>query len=285
MNEDINDKPNWYRKLAQLVTACGDEDFCKILADCCQLCSPYNSTVIIAFRPQARPQPLFHNLESKQLEPALKPYLAGAYLLDPFYQLVIQGAPDGVYRLKDLAPDGFFDSEYYRNYYADTRLRDEAALLVRISADLHIQVSMGVRRTTAAVRQETLSQLSLVAPLLIAICQQHWSQQAVLENDTQHTLGAPLDIAFKNFGKKVLSPRECEVIQLILKGHSSKSMARLLDISESTVKMHRKRFFAKLGISSQAELFSLFLEAIALVPLGSHADPLELYFGDGLPEA
>ena len=91
------------------------------------------------------------------------------------------------------------------------------------------------------------------------------------------TLSAPLDRAFRNFGRDHLSARECEVIQLILKGHSNKSIAQLLEISVDTVKVYNKRFHTKLDISSQAELFSLFLEAISLVPFDADIDPLTHY--------
>ncbi len=84
--------------------------------------------------------------------------------------------------------------------------------------------------------------------------------------------------AFRNFGRDHLSKRECEVGQLILKGHSSKSIARLLNISIDTVKVHNKRFHTKLDVSTQAELFSLFLEAISLVPFDTDVDPLSHYY-------
>ena len=57
----------------------------------------------------------------------------------------------------------------------------------------------------------------------------------------------------------MLTHRECEIAGLILKGHSSKSIARIIEISPGTVKIHRKNIYRKLGISSQSELFSLFL--------------------------
>jgi DNA-binding CsgD family transcriptional regulator len=38
-------------------------------------------------------------------------------------------------------------------------------------------------------------------------------------------------------------------------------VARKLAISAETVKVHRKHIYAKLGIKSQSELFSLFLKA------------------------
>ena len=50
-----------------------------------------------------------------------------------------------------------------------------------------------------------------------------------------------------------------QVVQLILVGHTSTSISLQLDVSVSTVKSHRRNIYGKLEISSQAELFSLFL--------------------------
>ena len=50
--------------------------------------------------------------------------------------------------------------------------------------------------------------------------------------------------------------------QLILRGHSSESICFNLGISLGTVKTHRKNAYAKLEISSQSELLSLFLHSL-----------------------
>ena len=52
-----------------------------------------------------------------------------------------------------------------------------------------------------------------------------------------------------------------EVALLLLSGCSNKEIARKLAISAETVKVHRKHMYSKLGIKSQSELFSLFLQA------------------------
>ncbi len=57
--------------------------------------------------------------------------------------------------------------------------------------------------------------------------------------------------------RAVLSPRERQIVGLILQGCSSDAIGRRLDISLYTVKDHRKKIFRKLGISSIAELFIL----------------------------
>lgn len=46
------------------------------------------------------------------------------------------------------------------------------------------------------------------------------------------------------------------------KGHSSLSIALHVDTAEGTVKNHRKSLYRKLGISSQSELFHLFVNQL-----------------------
>ena len=55
-------------------------------------------------------------------------YQAGPYLLDPFYHTARR--PDGVFRMRELAPDRFFSSEYYRSYYMQTGLAEEVGFFV-----------------------------------------------------------------------------------------------------------------------------------------------------------
>ena len=56
--------------------------------------------------------------------------------------------------------------------------------------------------------------------------------------------------------------REGEGARMSLHGHSSESICFNLGISLGTVKTHRKNAYAKLGISSQSELLSLFLQSL-----------------------
>jgi DNA-binding NarL/FixJ family response regulator len=45
-------------------------------------------------------------------------------------------------------------------------------------------------------------------------------------------------------------------------GHSTKSIARELGIAPGTVMVHKRNLFSKLGITSQYELFSRFIDAL-----------------------
>jgi FixJ family two-component response regulator len=57
-----------------------------------------------------------------------------------------------------------------------------------------------------------------------------------------------------------LSAREAQVMDLVVAGQSSKSIARTLGISHRTVELHRNHIFEKLDVQSVAELVRVALE-------------------------
>jgi len=59
--------------------------------------------------------------------------------------------------------------------------------------------------------------------------------------------------------QKDLTPREQEILNMLLEGISPKEIAFKLNISYSTVDTHRSKLYRKLGVSSVHELFAKFL--------------------------
>lgn len=261
----------WQDLLANTIGSLAQEDYYKNFSQACEYLSGYDSALVVWLSTEHRPIHLYDDVPETFSKATMQPWFEGAYLLDPFYQLFLDNAADGVYALSDIAPDNFFDSEYAHTYYGRTGLIDECDVLVNLDNDHAILVSLG-RREGHGPADADVAALTLAFPVLAQLCRKQQSA-----GDGEINFSAPLNKAFLNFGKDHLSKRECEVIQLILKGHSNKSIALLLDISVDTVKVFNKRFHTKLNISSQAELFSLFLEAISMVPFDADIDPLTHY--------
>jgi DNA-binding CsgD family transcriptional regulator len=71
------------------------------------------------------------------------------------------------------------------------------------------------------------------------------------------------DAVQHNLERYALSPRECEVVMLVLYGYSNRRIADQLFLTEYTVEDHFKRVFAKLGVRSRT--------ALAAKILGWHA--------------
>jgi len=65
----------------------------------------------------------------------------------------------------------------------------------------------------------------------------------------------------------LLTPREFEVMQLVISGMLNKQVAGELGVGEKTVKVHRGRVMQKLGVNSVAELVRLVEKAVVPPPV------------------
>ncbi|MBK0583247.1 helix-turn-helix transcriptional regulator, partial [Klebsiella pneumoniae] len=70
-------------------------------------------------------------------------YLNGLYLLDPFYQACREGLASGLYRLEEIAPDHFRQSEYYLSYFHDNVLEDEVQFILQVPGQGALSLSLG----------------------------------------------------------------------------------------------------------------------------------------------
>jgi FixJ family two-component response regulator len=66
-----------------------------------------------------------------------------------------------------------------------------------------------------------------------------------------------------------LTPREFEVMQLVIRGMLNKQVGGELGVAEKTVKVHRGRLMQKLGVTSVAELVQLVQKAEIHLHAGS----------------
>ena len=65
----------------------------------------------------------------------------------------------------------------------------------------------------------------------------------------------------------LLTPREFEVMQLVITGMLNKQVGGELGMAEKTVKVHRGRVMQKLGVTSVAELVRLVQKAVVVAPV------------------
>ncbi len=268
--------PDRMTGIARAVTLVGTDAFPETLAALCMSAANSDSLFISLFSQGQPPRQLFSNLDAEATRRTIGPYLRFAYLLDPFYELFKSSIGTRVVSLDDCAPDDFRVSEYYMMFYSAIALRNEITIFVEAGQGTSIVLSLGQRDRMTRSVPDAKQQLERLLPVIAALCIKHWPDPAAAADPAETGVA----LAFERFNACKLSTREAEIVRLMLKGHSTKSMARLLGNSPETVKVHRKRVYAKLKISSQGELFSMFLGALATT---QHEASAPVLFENPLP--
>ena len=106
--------------------------------------------------------------------------------------------------------------------------------------------------------------LQCVERALIRSAEQRW--HSAERNEVRRLLG-------------LLTPREFEVMQLVITGMLNKQIAGELGTAEKTVKVHRGRMMQKLRVSSVAELVRL-VEKAGVDPVAQHETKVSYSFGE-----
>ncbi|MDW7747518.1 helix-turn-helix transcriptional regulator [Halomonas sp.] len=94
-------------------------------------------------------------------------------------------------------------------------------------------------------RRGDLARLELLMPLLASLIRRHYRQRRPTASPGETEV------------LEVLSERERQLCQHLLRGHTLKTAAKALDIALSSAETYRKRAYAKLGVRSKAGLLAL----------------------------
>ncbi|WP_019528790.1 response regulator transcription factor [Dasania marina] len=284
MNLALHNQQQCLDQLGTAVASLGSDAFYPALCQAFTCFAEVSDLLFLYFPDQQRPQCLYSNLANEdQYALQVSSYINGPYIFDPYYQASLKGAANGAYRLKDIAPDNFKKTEFFRHYYKATHVNDEVSYITALPNNQHLHFSISHAQPSKLFSAKTLSFFYSLSHIITELLSKHWLLQDASSRPSNNTqpdernLNQALQQALKQFGSTLLTPREHDVLQLVLHGHSNKAAAERMAISLSTVKLHRKRIYQKLDISSQAELFYLFIDALSSAKASDSGDPLQAY--------
>ncbi|EED31779.1 transcriptional regulator, LuxR family [gamma proteobacterium NOR5-3] len=240
---------------------------------------PIDDASVLYYARGDLPALVYRETPESRSEDTMERFLAGAFLLDPFYKAATEHRRFGVFLLKELAPERFRDSEYYHSWYRNCGFSDECGFLIEVGKEAFVNVALG-RTQQRRFSQAQLRTLRSLQAAVEELCRQHWAS----ESGSGEGIRKHLHLALDDFGSSLLTERETQVINLVLHGHSTKSVAQRLGISVETVKLHRKHAYAKLEVSSQAELFYLFLDSLMSAGNYRGGDTLVSYLAKPAPK-
>lgn len=245
---------NYLEKLPDVIDSVATNQFYPNLLSWLSSLIAFDNAIVYSFEKGAPPR-FLSKVERRNSDSINRIYQRGAYLMDPFYQEIQKGGASKVLTLKELAPKGFYHTDYYLNFYRKTGWCDEAGLLLDISTDRQLGIFFGNEDRPFFSGKYTQAPLKDAFDIIRSMVKLHKDvSPSSVSNHNQNT-----DMQTR-FG---LTPRECEVVELILAGKGSPQIAQMLFISLGTVKNHRKNIYQKLNINSQVELFNLLMNRLS----------------------
>ncbi len=256
--------------LSQCIDSIGTETFSRNLVGALKSIANFDYSVSFAYYQNEKPICLCHTFSPAERVVFVDDYLKGPYLLDPFFKACDRKVDTGLYRLRDIAPDRFYQSEYYRSYYVQTGLAEEICYTVYLLNGVSVVISLMRSGDSSRFTAKEFRLLESVVPIVDSLAKRHWqdihhkfeAEPSGLETGEN---GSIIENTVSALFTPRITPRETQVVAQVLEGHSSDAIARSLGISVGTVRIHRRNIYAKLQISSQQELFSIFFQKIKTV--------------------
>lgn len=181
-------------------------------------------------------------------------YLGGLYRHDPNIGLAAQA---GV-ALHHLRRSAIKHDAYRATCYQRAGLLERLTVATTDAGQL-LALNLYRLESTGAFTTEELGVVDALAPLLAALAVKHVAVTSIRlrsrdRGDRIDALSARLHAT-----GYALTPRERTVLARVLTGMTSQGIAIDLGVALSTVLTYRKRAYARLGVSSQAELFALMM--------------------------
>ena len=269
---------NWNRDLSAAIAGLGNERFFPALVAAINAQVPIANPQVRLYHRDLPPRVLYHQVPPRARKAQIDDYLEGPFREDPFYQTSMNHPRSRIYRLSRVTAGRLPDSNYYRAYYSGTGTVDEAVFLAVLSGGSVINLSMMRLPEQGSFSDEEYQRLYSLSDAVSELLRKHSEfDQFAVPHLIQPGIDHLVEQAFCSFGSSLLSPREKDVLELMLRGYGTEASAERLSIARETLRRHRKSIYRKLDVSSQTDLFSLFINSMSCIGAAGGADPLSIY--------
>lgn len=176
-------------------------------------------------------------------------------LQNPIVQYYQRTRDGRAYRFSDfLSREEFHATDIYQHVYRPMGVEYQVAVAMPSPAELTIGIALSRKRRDFSQRDREV--LDLARPHLI----QAW--RIARRRGTSNGVPAPSDIR-DHLMLLGMSAREADVLELLMHGETTESVATRLSISPRTVHKHSERIRDKLGVHSRAEVVAAAWSSVA----------------------
>lgn len=215
----------------------------------------------------------FNNLQ--EIDNSINNWIASGYDNDPIFKYI-------QYNSASIPSTHFVDIDHLKaldnqseniveKYYDPYEIGEEITWSYK-SEDSLFTINMCRHQSSTKLSKQQKSFLTRISNLVVQSTIQHSKLMSLNEPHLQQFNSNTLEHHQPHFKedreqqiKRIMSiliqmnltQREAEICAYVTQGYSAVAINLILNISINTIATHRKRAYAKLGISSQRELFSL----------------------------
>jgi len=189
---------------------------------------------------------------------SIKPYLSYYIHLDEVLQ-AHQASGLLIARSTDLLEYGEWirRSEYYNDFLHAYRTHYLLGLDIKKGRTSFAMLCLYRDKASGNFCPEDVQVLQILYPHLL-----NWLQWHRILEDARRRLTKPQTrptLQIPGFSGEPLTPRELDIVQMVLSGLANREIAERLKISVNTVKMHLQNIFTKLGIKRRSQLMTIYL--------------------------
>jgi DNA-binding CsgD family transcriptional regulator len=233
-------------------------------------------SMVMCYSRRNKPEYLIHEgLRAEHMEL----YLRGLYRVDPIYRWCRSRRGRGVKNLACVSTPAERAGDYFNIFLRLTGMADDLVVLLPVDGDASVGI-VYERRTPFSVAE--VAEMRTLYPLIESLHRVH--QKAIRKGPGAQAREAepiaaglrPIDhkAVLGSFLRQELTPRERDIVHLMLMGYPNIKIAERLEISLNTIKNHKKRMYVKLNITTERELFLAFVNFLAAGrgdrPYGAH---------------
>jgi DNA-binding CsgD family transcriptional regulator len=268
----------WHKSVSLVIASQGGDQFFPALYTALRTQIAFDYPQVWLYHRDLPPRLIYNEIPKQALHSQVDNYLDGPYRENPFYQVSLNQPRSSIYRLDRITNRRLKESQFYRQCHVAAGTSDEVAFVARLSGGNVINVCLKRLATRGEFSDEEYQQLYILADLVAELIRYHSEhREFAVPQLIQPGINHQIDLAFKTFGESLLSPREKDVLELMLRGYGTESSAGRLNIAIETVRRHRKSIYRKLDVNSQTDLFSLFINSMSCIGQADGQDPLKVY--------
>lgn len=245
--------PALSRAISTMVGAIGLPEFSGHFQAALKDVADVDQALVFSFAKERGPNAIFgyHATEPMLVARMLREYTRRFYVADPVFNRGYRNHNYATPTVLKLGPADYRCIGVRHVFYEGAGVVERACIAFWDGAQF-FSTSMYRSAASGPFDKASLDRLVWLAPVLASCIARH----AGLMDDPERVF-----VVREAFDK--LSPREGEVVKLLLRGFPNRGIATQMGVAEDTVLTLRKRAYAKLGVSSVGELYALVGRAVA----------------------